>query len=60
MPLDQHPDYGFLVDMIQNMQSSRQTLKYAVIIVSSVPMLILYPALQRYFVKGTMVGSLKG
>lgn len=37
-----------------------ETLKYAVIIVSSVPMLILYPALQRYFVKGTMVGSLKG
>lgn len=37
-----------------------ETLKYAVIIVSSVPMLTLYPALQRYFVKGTMVGSLKG
>lgn len=37
-----------------------ETLKYAVILVSSVPMLILYPALQRYFVKGTMVGSLKG
>ena len=37
-----------------------ETLKYAVIIVSSVPMLILYPALQHYFVKGTMVGSLKG
>ena len=37
-----------------------ETLKYAVILVSSVPMLILYPALQRYFVKGAMVGSLKG
>lgn len=37
-----------------------ETLKYAVIIVSSLPMLILYPALQRYFVKGTMIGSLKG
>lgn len=37
-----------------------ETLKYAVIIVSSVPMLALYPALQRYFVKGVMVGSLKG
>lgn len=37
-----------------------ETLKYAVIIVSSLPMLILYPVLQRYFVKGVMIGSLKG
>lgn len=37
-----------------------ETLKYAVIIVSSLPMLILYPALQRYFVKGALIGSLKG
>lgn len=37
-----------------------ETLKYAVIIVSSIPMLILYPVLQRYFVKGVMIGSLKG
>jgi putative aldouronate transport system permease protein len=37
-----------------------ETLKYAVIIVSSAPMLVLYPALQRYFVKGAMIGSLKG
>lgn len=37
-----------------------ETLKYAVIIVSSLPMLILYPVLQRYFVKGAMIGSLKG
>lgn len=37
-----------------------ETLKYAVILVSSLPMLILYPVLQRYFVKGAMIGSLKG
>ena len=34
-----------------------ETLKYAVIIVSSLPMLILYPVLQRYFVKGVMAVS---
>ncbi|MEK8127203.1 carbohydrate ABC transporter permease [Paenibacillus filicis] len=35
-------------------------LKYAVIIVSSLPVLILYPFLQRYFVKGVMIGAIKG
>lgn len=37
-----------------------QTLKYATIIVSSIPILIVYPFVQRYFVKGVMIGSLKG
>ncbi|MCM3041590.1 carbohydrate ABC transporter permease [Paenibacillus motobuensis] len=35
-------------------------VKYAVIIVSSVPILMLYPFLQKYFVKGMMIGALKG
>jgi putative aldouronate transport system permease protein len=35
-------------------------VKYAVMIVSSLPLLIVYPFLQRYFVKGVMIGSLKG
>jgi len=37
-----------------------ETLKYAVIIVSSLPMLILYPFLQRFFIKGIMIGAIKG
>lgn len=37
-----------------------QTLKYSVIIVSSVPMLCIYPFIQKYFVKGIMIGSVKG
>ncbi|MNJ02318.1 hypothetical protein D3C73_1622390 [compost metagenome] len=37
-----------------------ETMKYGVIIVSSLPVLILYPFLQKYFVKGVMIGSLKG
>lgn len=36
------------------------TVKYAVIIVSSIPVLILYPFIQKYFVKGILVGALKG
>lgn len=35
-------------------------LKYAAIIVASLPIMCLYPFLQRYFIKGVMVGALKG
>ncbi len=37
-----------------------ETMKYALIIISSVPVLILYPFLQKYFVQGVMIGSVKG
>ena len=37
-----------------------ETLKYAIIIISSIPMLCLYPFIQKYFVKGVMIGALKG
>ncbi|WP_238403160.1 carbohydrate ABC transporter permease [Paenibacillus mesophilus] len=37
-----------------------QNIKYAVVIIAILPILVLYPFLQKYFVKGSMVGSLKG
>ena len=37
-----------------------QTVKYAIIIVSSVPLFCLYPFIQNFFEKGVMIGSLKG
>jgi putative aldouronate transport system permease protein len=35
-------------------------IKYSVIIISSVPVLLAYPFVQKYFVKGVMVGAVKG
>ncbi|WP_042159475.1 carbohydrate ABC transporter permease [Paenibacillus gorillae] len=37
-----------------------ETIKYATIMVATVPILCVYPFVQRFFVKGVMVGSLKG
>lgn len=49
-------DAAYLAEMVQR----AEILKYAIIIVASVPVLVVYPFLQRYFLKGIMMGSLKG
>ena len=36
------------------------TMKYAIIFIACLPMLVLYPFVQKYFVKGVMIGSVKG
>lgn len=41
-------------------QGLADLLKYSLIIVASVPILCLYPFVQKYFVKGVMIGSIKG
>lgn len=41
-------------------QSSADQVKYAVIIVSTVPILCVYPFIQKYFEKGIMIGAVKG
>ena len=42
------------------LEGMRDLLKYSMIVVSTVPILCVYPAIQKYFAKGVMVGSLKG
>ena len=41
-------------------QGLRELLKYSLIVVTSVPLLVVYPFLQKFFVKGVMIGSIKG
>ena len=37
-----------------------ETIKYAAIVISTVPVLCIYPFVQKYFVKGVMIGAVKG
>lgn len=44
---------------IENFQNLATLIKYALIVVGSLPMLVMYPLAQKYFVKGLRIGSLK-
>lgn len=46
-------------DMIERQKLAEQ-LKYGVIVVSTLPLLVVYPFVQKYFAKGVMVGAVKG
>ena len=47
-------------DMIAAMSGLSDTLKYVVIVVSTLPLMCIYPFVQKHFVKGVMIGSVKG
>lgn len=46
-------------DMIERQKLAEQ-LKYGVIVVSTLPLMVVYPFVQKYFAKGVMVGAVKG
>lgn len=48
-----------IIDMVENTFAS-ELVKYCTIVVSTVPILIVYPFLQKYFEKGVMIGAVKG
>ncbi len=47
-------------EMLLQLQNLRDVLKYAIIVISTAPLLCAYPFVQKYFVRGVMIGSLKG
>lgn len=55
-------DPGMLVDAREMAAKAqlREILKYSLIVVATVPLLIVYPFVQKHFVKGVMLGSVKG
>ncbi|WP_373229783.1 carbohydrate ABC transporter permease [Cohnella sp.] len=55
-------DPEMLANTAQKMrdQGFETVLKYALIVVACIPVLVMYPFIQKHFVKGVMIGSLKG
>ncbi|MFI3169987.1 MAG: carbohydrate ABC transporter permease [Faecalibacterium sp.] len=47
-------------EALMQMMYKAESIKYVVIVVASLPVLCMYPFVQKYFVKGVMVGSVKG
>lgn len=48
------------INTLLALEERRNVMKYAVIVVSSVPVMIIYPFVQKFFVKGVMIGAVKG
>lgn len=47
-------------EALQHKATVADTVKYAVIIIATLPLIVIYPFMQRFFVKGVMIGSVKG
>ena len=48
------------VEVLYEREALKDLMKYSLIVVASVPMLILYPFIQKFFIRGVMIGSIKG
>ena len=60
--IQNQPESGMIADMQSTAERARlaELLKYSTIIISSLPLLVMYPFFQKYFDSGIMVGSVKG
>ena len=64
--LQQHPE-SMMMEMVggdpeaaAKMEQMVEVIKYGVIVVSTLPVIAIYPFLQKYFVQGVMIGAVKG
>ena len=48
------------LESLASRQVLAESIKYALIVVASAPIIAVYPFLQKYFVKGLMIGAIKG
>ena len=51
---------GDTLGMLQEELRAAEQIRYALIVVASIPVMLLYPFIQKYFVKGVTVGAVKG
>lgn len=51
---------GVDAETVAEMNTLVEVVKYGVIVVATIPVLIIYPFIQKYFVKGVMIGAVKG
>ena len=60
--IQNQPEAGMIADMQSTAERAQlaELLKYATIIISSLPLLVMYPFFQKYFDAGIMAGSVKG
>jgi len=58
--LIQGTDLDIRGEELINYEQLQETTKAAIVIITTVPILMIYPFLQKYFIAGLMVGSLKG
>ena len=61
--LDQMEDMMGDPDSVESLLEKmrlKESMKFGIVVLSSLPVLIMYPFLQKYFMKGVMLGSVKG
>ena len=60
--IQNEPMQGMISDQLAMAELKRlsEMIKYSAIVISSIPLMIMYPFFQKYFEKGVMVGSIKG